>query len=59
MPQNRRVTVKVIPMKQDKVAVPVNISIIAIMKCLKYIKISKLYISNDFIVENHSGKLIF
>ena len=46
-------------MKQDKMAAPMNISIIAILKCLKYIKISKLYILNVLSLENHSGKLFF
>ena len=46
-------------MKQDKMTVPMNISIIAILKCLKYINKSKSHISNEFIVENYSGTLSF
>ena len=34
-----------------------NISINAILKCLKYVKIGKLYIPNVFVMENCSGKL--
>ena len=32
-------------------------SIIVILKYMKYIKISKSYVSNIFIMENSSGKL--
>ena len=46
-------------MKQDKMAGPMNISIIAILKCLKYIKISTSYISNASIIGNRSVKLFF
>ena len=37
-------------------AVPINKSIIAILKPLQYMSINKSYIRNVFIRENHSGR---
>ena len=42
--------------KLNKMAVPINKSIIAILKPLQYMSINKSYNQNVFIRENHSGK---
>ena len=42
--------------KQNKMAVPINKSIIAILKPLQYMSINKSYIWNVFIRDNHTGK---
>ena len=45
--------------KQNKMAVPINKNIIAILKPLQYISINKSYIRNVFIGENHTGEPFF
>ena len=42
--------------KQNKMAVPINKSIIAILKPLQYTSTNKSYIQNVFIRENRTGK---
>ena len=44
---------------KQKMAAPINKSIIAILKPLQYISIYKSYIQNVFIRENHTGKTFF
>ena len=47
------------PTIQNKMAVPINKSIIAILKPLQYMSINKSHIRNVFIRENHGGKPFF
>ena len=46
-------------MKQNKMIVPINKSIIAILKPIQYLSINKSYIQNVFIKENRTGTPLF
>ena len=46
------------PYEKNKMAAPINKSIIAILKPLQHMSVNKSYIQNVFIRENRSGKLV-